>query len=486
MSLKEKTIAGISWTFIENISQNVILFVMGIVLARLLTPEDFGLIGITMIFLAVLPIFTDGGFGVALIRKTECTNIEYSSVFFMNMIISIFLYVLLFISSPWIADYFKSVDLTKVLRVLGLNLIITSLGGINNIILTKKLNFKAIAKASFISNLTSGILAVTLAYLGFGVWALVLRTLLNSILNLLLLLIFNFWIPALVFDIKVLKSLFKFGSNLLLSNIINTLFQNIYYFIIGKIYSPAQLGYFTRADMFRALTAQNLTMVVSKVSFPVLSSFQDDNERMKTAYKTLIRSTLFVSSIVMFIMAGSARAMILAVLGEKWEPSVILLQLISLAGFLYPIHAMNLNILNVKGRSDLYLKVELLKKLNYIPIILLGVYYGIESMLVAGIFSSFISYFINASAGGGLINYSIKEQLKDIWPSVTFALFVGMIVFSLEFLLNGFNPWFVFLTQGFLGLFLTILGGELLRFNDYLYIKYIVIDKFPILRKFTF
>lgn len=478
MSLTDKTLTGLSWSFIEQIATTGITFVIGIILARLISPEEFGIVGITTIFLTILPIFSDGGFGSALIQKKDCTEKDLSSVFYFNITISIICYLLLFLSAPFISEFFESHILINVIRVLGLNLIISAFGAVQNVVLTKKLDFKLLSKITVATNLSSGMLAIGLAYAGFGIWALVFRTIVQSLFQVALLFRFNNWYPKLIFDIVSIQRLFKFGSNLLISNIINKLFDNVFYFVIGKYYSPLTLGYYSRADMFKTLTAQNLNAVVQRVSFPVLSVLQDDISKLKIAYAKLIQNTMFLSCLIMFGMAASANAFVITLLGNNWEPTVPYLQLLCFSAFLYPIHALNLNIMNVKGRSDLFLKAEVLKKILLVPVIIVGIMYGIEWMLFGMIIFSFIAYFLNAGLGGPLISYTIVQQIKDVFPSALFALIVGGAMYSISFFIFHQHKLFVLSLQIIVGFCSVIILGEAIKFGPYLSLREIFISRF--------
>jgi O-antigen/teichoic acid export membrane protein len=477
MSLKEQTLTGITWSFIDNIAKTVILFIIGLVLARLIEPSQFGIIGVTSIFLSILPFFSDGGFGNALIQKKDCTEIDISSVFFFNVFVSVVLYLLLFLFASFFSGFFKINELTLVLKVLGLQIIISSFGAVQTVILTKRLDFKLLTKISLFSQVSSGLLAILLAFKGFGVWALVIRTLVESTLYVISLFVFNKWIPKFVFDFFALKKLFKFGSNLLVSGLIDNVFNNAYYFVIGKYYSPTQLGYYTRADMFSKLPSQNLTAVIQRVSFPVMSKLQDDDEHLKQALKKLIGLSMFISCLSMFCMAASSKALVLMLLGKSWFESIVYLQLLCFSVFLYPIHSLNLNLLNVKGKSGLFLKLEILKKILLVPVILLGVFIGIKEMLYGMILFSPVALIINTKFTGKLINYSLLNQLKTVLPSFLFASIVALVVFSIALFDFELPALIIFFIQLLVGFILTILMGEFVKFSPYIELRQLFFNK---------
>lgn len=474
MHNKKKAIQGFSWSFVENLGKNILVFFIGIILTRYIEPSDYGIVGVVGVFLTILPIFSDGGFSTALIQKKQCNDSDLNSVFYFNILISLIIYLTIYFLSPFISDYFNLPELEILLKILGLDIIINSFGAIQIVVLTKKIEFNKIARVSIISNAISGFIAIILAYYEFGVWALVIKTLLNSSLSVLLLFSQSSWFPSLSFDFSALKKLFKFGSNLLLSNIINSLFNNSYYFIIGKYYSTIQLGYFSRADTLSKLPSQNLTSIIQRVSFPILSDLQDDIESLKKSYKKLLVLTTFISSIIMLVMAASSNALILTLLGEKWVNSIHYLQLMCLGMFLYPVHALNLNIMNVRGRSDLFLKAEIIKKIILIPIIIVGLTISIEHMLVCLIIFSIIALIINVNYGGRLIDYSLKQQLKDIFIPILFSISVAIIVFLLSFLITSLKPILILGLQLLISLFLTVTLGELTKFTPYNEIKNVI------------
>ncbi len=476
-SLREKAISGISWSFINSVVVYGIQFVVGIILARILLPKEFGLIGMIMIFIAISRSFVDSGFTQAIIRKNDAKQVDYCTIFYFNVVVSLIFYSILFCLSISISRFFNEPKLVPILKYLGLILIFDSLAIIQRARLTKKINFKLQTKVSVISSISSGIIGIVMAYNGFGVWSLVIKMLTRHAIATTLLWIWNRWKPTLEFSIKSFKEMFSFGSKLLLSGLINTTYRNIYKLIIGKFFSAADLGFYSRAEQFRNLPSQNLTTVIQQVSYPVLSSIQNDIPKLKDAYRRLIKSTMFITFTLMLVLAAISRPLVLTLIGEKWLPSVIYLQLLCIAGMLYPLHAINLNMLKVQGRSDLFLKLEIIKKILAIPAIVIGIYLGIIAMIIAMTLNSFVAYFINSYYSGKNIGYSSFDQIKDILPSFIFALFIGGILFISGHYLQASNIS-ILLIQITIASLLFIGGSELLNFKDYLYLKKIVIDKF--------
>ena len=476
MSIKQKTVHGLFWNFLDNFSRLGIGFITGIILARLLTPREFGLIGMVTIFIAISQTLIDSGFTQALIRKKECTQADYSTVFFFNLGIGIFVYLLFFLTAGLISDFFEEPQLRQIIPVIGLSIIINALGLIQATILTKRLDFKLQTKISVTSTIISGIIGISMAYTGYGVWSLVFRAVSGSIVGLILLWTWNKWKPSWLFNYQSFREMFSFGSRLLVSGIIDKVYNNIYLLIIGKYFSAADLGYYTRANMFQRLPSENITRVIQRVSYPVLSSLQDDGPRLRSGYQKLIKSTMLITFVLMIGMAASAKPMILTLVGEKWLPSVIYLQLLCLAGMFYPLHALNLNILNVKGRSDLFLKLEILKKVLAIPVIAIGIYYGITEMIIGMIVVSFLSYFLNSFYSGRFIQYSFSSQLKDILPSFLLAAVNGVVIYLIGYFLHA-PPYVIFITQILVSIILILGIAEMFKMKDYLYLKAIVKEK---------
>lgn len=429
-----------------------------------------------IIFISVSESIVNSGFSNALIRKKNCTNTDYSTVFYFNLLIGIIIFLLLFFSAPLIATFFNESQLINIIRVFGFIIIIDALSLIQRTILIKRIDFKLQTRISVIGTLSSGIIALSLAYNGFGVWSLVFQRLSSRLINTLLLWLWNKWVPLKVFSIDSFKELFDFGSKLLLSGLLDTLFRNIYYLVIGKYFSAQNLGYFTRAQDFANIPSQGITGIIGRVTYPVLSSLQDDKVALKRNYKKLIRSTMFVTFILMLGMAAIAESMVITLIGEKWSESIIFLQLLCFVGMLYPLHALNLNMLQVSGRSDLFLKLEIIKKIIAIPTIIIGIFYGIKVMIFGMILSSIISFYLNSFWSGRFINYSMKEQVNDILPSFFFASISGVIVYFIGLSLNT-SIQLILLIQLMSGIFLVFLFAEILKQNEYVFLKGILIEK---------
>lgn len=480
-SLKNKTVKGVGWSFIDNLSSSGITFLVGLVLARLLTPSEYGIMAILTIFIAVSNSIVDSGFSNALIRKTDARRVDYNTVFLFNLLVSGLLYVVLFLAAPAISRFFKEPLLVEVMRVIGWVLVINALAIIPRTLFVKEVNFKTQTKVSLIASISSGVIGIGMAWTGLGVWSLVGQQLSRQLLNTLFLWIYCTWRPAWEFSMQSFKELFGFGSKILLSGLLNTIFNEIYSLVIGRCYTSAQLGQYTRANQFNQIFSSNLTTVIQRVSYPVLSSIQDESERLREAYRKVIKSTMLISFACMLGLAAVARPLILILIGEKWLPAVGFLQIICFSGMFYPLHAINLNILQVKGRSDLFLRLEIIKKIIAVGPLVLGVLYSIEYMLWGSVCTSLIAYFLNSYYSADLINYPTKEQIKDILPTFLVSFVTAAAMWSLTLL--SLSNWLLLPLQCLLGIALAVLIYECLHLPEYVEVKQLA---FSILRRKKF
>ncbi|HIZ02144.1 MAG TPA: lipopolysaccharide biosynthesis protein [Candidatus Bacteroides merdipullorum] len=480
-SLKNKTVKGVGWSFIDNLSSSGITFLVGLVLARLLTPSEYGIMAILTIFIAVSNSIVDSGFSNALIRKTDARRVDYNTVFLFNLLVSGFLYVVLFLAAPAISRFFKEPLLVEVMRVIGWVLVINALAIIPRTLFVKEVNFKTQTKVSLIASISSGVIGIGMALAGLGVWSLVGQQLSRQLLNTLFLWIYCTWRPAWEFSMQSFKELFGFGSKILLSGLLNTIFNEIYSLVIGRCYTSAQLGQYTRANQFNQIFSSNLTTVIQRVSYPVLSSIQDEPERLREAYRKVIKSTMLISFACMLGLASVARPLIIILIGEKWLPAVGFLQIICFSGMLYPLHAINLNILQVKGRSDLFLRLEIIKKIIAVGPLVLGVLFSIEYMLWGSVCTSLIAYFLNSYYSADLIDYPTKEQIKDILPTFLVSFVTAAAMWSLTLL--SLSNWLLLPLQCLLGIALAVLIYECLHLPEYVEVKQLA---FSILRRKKF
>lgn len=432
--LKEKTIKGVGWSAADNIVSNTVSFVVSIVLARLLSPDDYGLLGLIGIFTAVSATITTAGFGNALIRKKSPSEEDYNTVFIFNLVVSIVLYFILFLCAPAISRFFGREELIALTRVSSLSIIIGALALTQRVRLTKRIDFKTQMKITLIASISSGVIGIVMAALGFGVWALVGQHLSSSFIGMIGLWVFNKWIPQLSFSRKSFNELFGYSWKILLSRLIDTVWKELYQVVVGKFYTPAILGQYTRAKGFAQLLSQNLTEVVQRVTFPVLSEIQDDKARMVAAYRRMIKVTMFVTAISMFAVGAVAEPLIYCLIGAKWHDAATYLPFICVSMALYPLHAINLNMLQVQGRSDIFLVLEIVKKIIGIAPLTVCIFVGIRWMLIVNIFTGIICFFLNSYYTGKRLGYSPWMQLKDIAPSFGIALLTAISVYFIKYL----------------------------------------------------
>lgn len=428
-SLKQKTVKGVLWSSFERFSVQGIQFVVMIIMARMLTPNDYGLVGMLAVFIAVSQSLVDSGFSQALIRKQNRTETDNSTVFYFNIVVGLLLYSVLFATAPLIADFYNEPQLTTITRVIGLSVIFNSLVVVQRALLTIKIDFKTQAKAALTAAISSGAVGIWMASSGYGVWSIVAQQLINLGINTLLLWVLSHWRPQLTYSWKAFHELFGFGSKLLASGLIDTLYRNIYLIVIGKVFSASDLGYYTRAHQFTDFPSSNLTGIIQRVTYPVLCSIQDEDERLANVYRRFLRISAFVIFPLMMGLAAVAEPLVLTLLKEQWLFAATLLSIICLSMMWYPIHAINLNLLQVKGRSDLFLKLEIYKKIIGVIILCITIPMGLVAMCIGSFFSSMIALIINTYYTGQLIHVGYFRQMRDLMPIFLLSVSMGVVVY---------------------------------------------------------
>ena len=463
--LKDKTVKGVGWSAIDNLVQYAVSFVVSIVLARLLSPDDYGLLGIIAIFTAVCTAIINGGFTNALIRKKDVMDDDYNTVFIVNLIVSLFLYAVIFVSSPLIARFFDREELISLTRVSSLGMVIGALAIVQQARLTKRIDFKTQTKITVIASVTSGIIGIIMALLGFGVWSLVVQSLSSQGLRTVFLWVYNKWTPSLRFSTQSFRDLFGFGWKVMLVGIIDTVWKELYQLVVGKFYSPATLGQYTRAKQFSQLFSSNLTNVIQRVTFPVLSDIQDDRSRMLSAYRRIIKTTMFLTAVSMLFLGAISEPLLYCLIGPKWMEAATYLPLICIAGTLYPLHAINLNMLQVQGRSDLFLGLEIVKKIIALAPLFVGAFIGIMPMLWVNLIVGVIAFFLNSYFSGKFIGYSSWMQLKDVAPSYGVASVVALSIFFLKYL--PISYWIILPLQLLLGASVFLVMCKTTKLEEY-------------------
>ena len=473
-SLKNTTVKGVGWSFTDGILNQGITFLVGIVLARLLNPEEYGLLGLLMIFIIISESIVNSGLGNALIRKQDATETDYNTVFVTNLVLSFVMYGVLYLCAPLISTYFERPQLTPLLHILGIVVILNALSLVPSTKLSKKVDFKKITYCSFAASIVSGIVGIGMALTGYGVWALVGQQISRQLVLSAAFWIAEKWLPKIQFSIDSFKELWNFGWKLLVSGLINTIWNEIYKVVIGKCYNPETLGQYSQAHTYSDLFSRNLTNVIQRVSYPVLSKMQDEKERMKHAYRLVIKVTMLVAFVFMFGLAACAKSFIYVLIGEQWLPCVGYLQILCFSMALYPLHAINLNMLQVQGRSDLFLKLEIIKKCIAVIPLLLGIFVGIYWMLGASVITGLIAYYLNAYYSGPYLNYSVWDQVRDLMPSFSLALGMGIIVFLVG--LIPITPYLLLPLQIIIGATIVFAVCEWSKLDEYLQIKDIALN----------
>ena len=435
MSLKQKTFKGVIWSAVERFSTQGVQFLFGILLARLLTPNDYGMIAMLTIFMAVSQTFIDSGFGNALIRKPDRNEADKATVFFFNIFTAAACYGIIFLAAPFIAQFYNMPQLATILRVLAINLIIQSFGSIQRLNLTIDLNFKMLAKVSFSGAIVGGTAGLISAYNGLVVWSLVVQQMATMATRVALFWILSRWRPKCFFNKKSFKDMFGFGSKLLASGLLNTLYDNIYDLIIGKAFAAATLGNYSRASHFANFPSSNITGVFQRVTFPVLSKIQNDPQKLRKGYLKFLNMATLVIFPLMIGLAALAKPFILLVLTDKWVDVILILQIICIAQMWYPVHAINLNILQVMGRSDLFLKLEIIKKIVGITVLCITLPHGIIVMCFGQWVNACFGLVINTYYSGKLLNAGLWPQLKMYIPTLLNSLVMGAICLGVTKLL---------------------------------------------------
>lgn len=463
-SLRLQTLKGAKWGAVEKFTMQAVQFVVTLVMARLLTPDDYGTVGLVAIFTAVAQSLVESGFIQALVRKQNRTETDCSTVFFFNLVASVALYFICFVVAPLVAAFYNIPMLTDVMRVISLAFVFNGLALVQRALFTANVDFRALAKATILAGLISGVSGVTSALCGLGVWALVVQQITNAVVNTIVLWTISSWRPKFVYSWNSFHEMFGFGSKFMISGIINTVYNNISGMIIGKVYTTSTLGYYSRAQHFVTLPTNTLSGIVSSVSYPVLCKIQDDNDRLSGIYRKLIRQSAFMVFVPVLIMSAIAEPMVVFLVGEKWRFAGQLLLIMGFSQMWYPIHLLNLNLLAVKGRSDLFLRLEIIKKILGLSVIVISIPYGIVIFVYAGIASSIISLFINTYYTGKLIGVGFLRQMQDLMPILLLSLLSFAIV---RMLCSCFQNLYVQLFGGlFVGISFVLIVSYLFRFSE--------------------
>lgn len=425
------------WSSIERFSVQGVQFFVMIVMARLLTPHDYGLIGMLAIFIAVAQSLIDSGFSQALIRKQDRTETDNNTVFYFNIIVSALLYLILYISAPLVADFYNTPQLCPVMRVVCFSIIFNSLAVVQRALLTIRIDFKTQAKAALMAVVTSGVVGITMAYHGFGVWSLVTQQLLYLCMNTSLLWLLSKWRPRLLYSWQSFHELFAFGSKLLASGLLDTIYRNIYPIAIGKLFSASNLGHYTRAQHFSEFPSSNITGILQRVTYPVLCEIQNDDTRLAGFYRKFLKLSAFIVFPLMTVLSAVAQPLVNKMLGPQWEFCGLLLQIICFSMMWHPIHAINLNLLQVKGRPDLSLRIEIIKKALGVSVLCITAPYGLIVMCYGQIFNSLVALTINTYYTGKLIHVGFFRQMRDLLPTIALCLAMFALILTVNHFMSS-------------------------------------------------
>lgn len=472
-SLKEKTVRGTIWSGIDNIAGQGISFLVGLVLARLLSPQEYGLIGYILIIVAILNSIVDSGFSNALIRKKDAGEVDYSTTFIFNLALSVLMAGIMIATAGPVSRFLDEPELVPLIRAMSVIVVINAAAIVQRTTLTRRVDFKTQTKVSLISSGASGVVGIGMALSGMGVWSLVGQQISRQLLNTVFLWTFNRWVPAWQFSWKSFRELFGFGWKLMVSGLLNTIWNEMSQVIIGKCYSTATLGQFTRGKQFSDIFSSNMTTIIQRVSYPVLSSVQDNRTRLREGYRKIIKISMLLSFVLMFGLGAVAEPLLYVLLGGQWAEAAGYLHIIVFSACLYPLHAINLNMLQVQGRSDLFLKLEIIKKIIAVGPILLGIFLSIEWMLWGWAATGIIGFYLNSRYSGMLIGYSSGAQVKDILPSFGVASVMMAALYALS--LTGMPPFALLAVQLLAGAGITIGLCELLKLDEYRELKNIVL-----------
>ena len=468
MSLKKRATSGFVWTFAQQFGNQLVSFVVSVFLARLLLPAEFGLIGMVAIFIAIGNTLLNAGLTQSLIRSKEIDQEDYSTVFYFNLVASVILYGIIYLLAPFIADFYDQKIITKIIRVYSLTFVISAFGAVQLAKLTKEMDFRTQTLIAIPAAIIGGAIGIYMAYSGYGVWSLVWSSIITIVVSTVQLWVYSKWTPSWVFNFNKFKEHFNFGYKLTLSGLMDKIFNNLLLIVIGKFFSPAQVGFYTRAETTKQLPVTNISNALNKVTYPLFATIQDDDLRLKRVYKKLMKMVLFVVAPVLVFLAVLAEPTFRFLFTEKWLPAVPYFQILCATGILYPLHAYNLNILNVKGRSDLFLRLEIIKKVIIVLAIIIALQFGIIALLYGQVIISILVYFINSHYSGKFINYPAVQQIRDIIPILFLAAVIGGVVWLLdEFFLDRALDIVRIMIGGLAGIILYTGISFLLKFESF-------------------
>lgn len=465
---RNSVLSNFIWRFAERCGAQLVTFIVSIILARILAPEDYGQIALITVFTTIMQVFVDSGLGLALIQKKDADELDFSSVFYFNFAVCLILYAVMFVAAPYIAEFYKDTSLTPIVRVISLTIVISGVKGIQQSYVSRNMLFKLFFFSTLGGTIFSAFLGIGLAYAGFGVWAIVAQQLSNTAIDTLILWINVKWRPKKMFSWNRLKSLLSFGWKMLVSSLLDTVYNNLRSLIIGKMYSSADLAYYNQGKQFPHTIVNNINSSIDSVLLPSMSSAQDDSTRVKAMTRRSIKTSTYIMAPMMMGLAFCAEPIVRLVLTDKWLPCVPFLRIFCITYMFYPIHTANLNAIKAMGRSDYFLKLEIAKKAMGMTLLLSTMWFGVMAMAYSLFVSTLLSMIINSWPNKKLLGYSFKEQMVDIFPGILLALLIGILISFVQLL--GLSSLATLLIQNPLGAAIYIGASYFLKIESFEYI----------------
>lgn len=465
---RQKVISNLIWRFMERCGSQVISFVVSVVLARLLAPELYGSIALVTVITSVLQVFVDSGMANALIQKKDTDDLDYSSVFYFNLVFCLILYIGLFFAAPLISRIYKDLSLVPVIRVLGLTLVVSGVKNVQQAYVSKTMQFRRFFFATLGGTVFSAVVGIGMAYGGCGVWALVMQQLLNAAVNTAILWVTVGWKPKRMFSFQRLAGLISFGWKLLVSALLDTVYNKLYQLVVGVVYSSADLAYYNKADQLPVLVVENINSSIDSVLLPVLSAQQDKREQVREMTRRAIKMSTYVMMPMMAGLAACAEPLVRLLLTEKWLPCVPYMQIFCVCYAFYPLHTANLNAIKAMGRSDMFLILEIIKKAVGFLALVITMRMGVLYMALSRVFTGVLAQIINAWPNSRLLNYSYLQQLRDMLPAILLSTAMGLLVYTLNFL--GLGDFATLALQVLAGVGIYLLGSLLFKLDSFRYI----------------
>lgn len=466
--MNNNVVKNFLWRFFERCGAQFVTLIVSIVLARILTPSDFGTVSLIMVFTTILQVFVDSGLGTALIQKKDADDLDFSSVFYFNFAICLILYLGMFIASPFIAKFYKDISLTPIIRVISLTIVMSGVKGIQQSYVSRNMLFKKFFFATLGGTLFSAILGIGMAYAGFGVWSIVAQQLSNTAIDTLILWITVDWRPKRMFSWQRLKSLLSYGWKLLVSSLLDTIYNNLRNLIIGKIYTSSDLAYYNQGDKFPKVIVMNINASIDSVLLPSMSGEQENKERVKSMTRRAIKTSTYIMAPLMMGLLFCAEPIVRLLLTDKWLPCVPYLRIFCFTYMFWPIHTANLNAIKAMGRSDLFLRLEIIKKVVGLILLFITMRISVMAMAYSLIFSGILSQIINSWPNWKLLNYNYLEQLRDILPSICISVFMGVCVYFIGFL--SLPTLLQLIIQVIVGAIIYIVASIVLKLEEFNYL----------------